>query len=61
MQRTSITAVSFWAGALLPFVYLPLLVTGVDSGTRFSLLVGLLGLNAAALVLGHEYPESRPR
>jgi len=57
----TLTAVSFWFGALLPIVYLPLLFTGVDSGLRFGLLISLLTLNVAALVLGHEYPEGRPR
>lgn len=57
----SLTAVSFWVGTLLPIVYLPLLLTGVDSGPRFALLIALLALNVVALVLGHEYPESRPR
>ena len=57
----SLTAVSFWLGTLLPIVYLPLLLSGVDSGPRFGLLVALLALNVIALILGHEYPESRPR
>lgn len=59
MTRPSLTAISFWAGALLPVVYLPLLVAGVESTGQFSLLVALLALNVAALVLGHDYPESK--
>ncbi|AGB14726.1 hypothetical protein Halru_0074 [Halovivax ruber XH-70] len=54
----SLTAVSFWAGTLLPIVYLPLLLAGVDSGLRFGLLVALLALNVVALVLGHDYPRA---
>ncbi|MFC3959735.1 hypothetical protein [Halovivax cerinus] len=57
----TITTVSFWLGTLLPVVYLPLLVSGIDSGGRFGLLVSLLALNVVALVLGHDYPENRPR
>lgn len=57
----TLTTVSFWFATLLPVVYLPIVLTGVDSSFRFGLLVSLLGLNVAALVLGHEYPESRPR
>lgn len=60
-QTSTLTAISFWVGALLPIVYLPLVLTGVDSGPRFGLLLSLLALNVAALVLGHEYPERRPR
>ncbi|WP_290817900.1 hypothetical protein [Halovivax sp.] len=58
---STITAVAFWLAALLPLVYLPVLLVGLDSAARFTLFVGLLGLNAVALVLGHDYPESRNR
>lgn len=57
--RRTVTAAGFWAGALLPFVYLPVFVVGVDSLTEFGLFVGLLALNAVALVIGHDYPGSR--
>ena len=56
-----ITTVSFWFAALLPIVYLPILLVGVDSTSRFGLLVALLVLNVIALVLGHDYPaQSQP-
>ncbi|WP_254864597.1 hypothetical protein [Halovivax gelatinilyticus] len=61
MNQSSLTTVSFWAGALLPLVYVPILITGINSTSQFGLLVALLALNVAALVLGHEYPETRPR
>lgn len=59
-ERT-VTAVCFWVAALLPFVYLPVLVSGVDSAARFAVVVGLLALNAVALVVGHDYPTTRSR
>jgi hypothetical protein len=40
----------------LPFLYLPLLVGGLD-GQQTTVFVGLLLANAAALVLGHGYGQ----
>ena len=61
IPHRTVTTVAFWVAALLPAVYLPLLLAGVDSRSRFTLLLALLGLNAVALVLGHDYPETRDR
>lgn len=58
---STVTAIGFWLGALLPFVYLPVFVTGVDTITRLSLFLGLLAINVVALVVGHDYPETRSR
>ncbi|WP_246998690.1 hypothetical protein [Halosolutus gelatinilyticus] len=55
----SLTAVGFWLGTVLPIVYVPMVLVGIDSMTRFSLFVGLLVLHALALVVGHEYDGSR--
>ncbi|WP_255170503.1 hypothetical protein [Natrononativus amylolyticus] len=57
---STVTTIGFWLGALLPFVYLPVFVTGVDTLTRLSLFLGLLAVNVVALVVGHDYPETRP-
>ncbi len=46
--------VAFWAAVALPFLYVPLLVGGLE-GQQLAVFVGLLATNAAALVLGHEY------
>lgn len=56
----SVTVLAFWLATLLPFVYLPVILTGLDSWERLLLVLGLLALNAAALVVGHDYPDSRP-
>jgi len=45
---------SFWAAVALPFLYLPLLVGGLD-GQQITVFVALLLVNAVALVVGHEY------
>lgn len=52
-----VRAVAFWVAALLPIVYLPVLLAGIDSPTRLSVLVGLLALNAVALVVGHDHRQ----
>jgi len=44
----------FWAAVVLPFSYLPLLYGGLSVG-QFALFLGLVALNAAALVLGQEH------
>ena len=49
-----VRAAAFYAAIVLPFVYIPLLVGGVDTG-RLLVVVGLLLANAGALVLGHDY------
>ena len=46
---------AFWAAIALPFLHLPLLVTGLDSRTTLGAFVALLALNVLALVLGHPY------
>lgn len=45
---------AFWAAVALPFLYLPLLVGGLD-GQQTTVFVSLLLANAVALVVGHEY------
>jgi len=47
---------AFWVAVALPFLYLPLLVGGLD-GQQTTVFVGLLLINAVALVLGHEYGQ----
>ncbi|AFZ72256.1 hypothetical protein [Natronobacterium gregoryi] len=55
------TAVGFWVGTLFPLAYLPVFVTGIDSITRFSLLLALVVVHVVALVVGHDYPHSQSR
>ena len=57
----SVTAAGFWLGTLLPVAYVPVILAGVDSIGRLSLLVGLLAVHALALVVGHNYAGSRSR
>lgn len=43
---------AFWLAVTLPFLYLPLLVRGLQ-GEQVTVFVTLLALNLAALVVGH--------
>lgn len=52
---STITGVGFWLGTLLPIVYLPVFLTGIDSIGRLALFVGLVVVNVLALVVGHDY------
>lgn len=54
-----VTAIGFWVGTLLPVLYLPVFVAGVDSVSKLVLVVSLLLLNVFALVVGHDYPGTR--
>ncbi len=47
--------ISFWTAVALPFLYVPLLVTGLDTIGQFQTFLILLMLNFAALLLGHRY------
>lgn len=53
--RRPLEAVGFWAAVALPFLYVPLILTGL--GTRSTQLAAtlLIGLHAVALVVGHRH------
>jgi hypothetical protein len=44
--------VGFWAAVAFPFLYLPLLMGGLEDGET-AVFLGLLVVNALALVAGH--------
>jgi len=50
-----IEAAFFWAAIVLPFLHLPLLVSGLDSQSAVLAFVGLLGLNVVSVVIGHRH------
>lgn len=43
----------FWAAIVLPFLHVPLLLTGLETQTRTVAFVLLLACNAVALLVGH--------
>ena len=48
-------AIAFWSAIALPFLYIPLLIYGLDTGGRVAVFLGLIVLNVIAFVLGHGY------
>jgi len=52
---TPIEVVGFWSAIALPFLYVPLLFAGISSQAELLTFVGLLALNVAALLAGHDH------
>lgn len=50
---TPLHRLAFWAAITLPFLHLPLLVSGLDSETQVLAFVALLACNVLALLVGH--------
>jgi len=50
---TPLEVVSFWSAIALPFLYLPLLLSGISTQGELLTFIGLLALNVAALLAGH--------
>ena len=54
-RLTPLRTIAFWAAIVLPFIYLPLLFTGLSSRPTFEVFVVLLTLNFIALVAGFSH------
>lgn len=52
---TPIEVVGFWSAVALPFLYVPLLLTGISSQAELLTFLGLFALNVAALLAGHDH------
>lgn len=50
-----IEAISFWSAIALPFLYLPLLVSGLDSSPQLTAFLALLVIHAVTIVGGHRH------
>ncbi|MFB6152827.1 MAG: hypothetical protein ABEJ27_01100 [Halodesulfurarchaeum sp.] len=50
-----IEAVGFWAAVGLPFVYLPLVITGLETGSEQLAVALLIAAHAVALYLGRHH------
>ncbi|MFB6103047.1 MAG: hypothetical protein ABEJ73_10835 [Haloplanus sp.] len=48
--------IAFWVAVALPFLYVPLLVGGLD-GQQPTVFAALLLANAVSLVIGHEHGQ----
>jgi len=52
---TPLEMLGFWAAIALPFLYVPLLVTGLGTSAETTTFFALLILNVVALLAGHSY------
>lgn len=60
--RTRLSALSFWAAILLPFLYVPGLFYGPETSGAVAAVLGLIGLHFAALIGGRNYePDQEVR
>ena len=50
-----VRVLSFWVAVALPFLYLPLLLTGLETTTVTTAFLALLAANAVALFVGHPH------
>jgi hypothetical protein len=58
LLRRQVQAAGFWVAVAMPFLHVPLLLSGLDTATDTWLFVALISLNLLALVIGHGYrPE----
>lgn len=55
MVGSHLRTAAFWSAVSLPFLHIPLLLSGLDTMAQTSAFLVLLVLNAAMLVLGHGY------
>lgn len=54
---TPIEMVGFWTAVALPFLYVPLLLAGLNTPAETITFAALLVLNVIALFVGHSYKQ----
>ena len=52
---SAVRGFAFWTAVALPFLYLPLLLTGLNTGATRVAFVALVVCNAVALLVGHSH------
>lgn len=52
---SAVRGIAFWTAIVLPFLYLPLLITGLNSGATRIAFVALVVCNAVTLLIGHAH------
>jgi hypothetical protein len=51
--RKPVRFLGFWSAVALPFLHIPLLLTGLDGSAETGAFLALFALNVVALVVGH--------
>jgi hypothetical protein len=52
-----VRVLGFWSAVALPFLHIPLLLTGLDSGAETFAFLALFAMNVLALVVGHSHGD----
>lgn len=52
---SGVARLAFWAGVVLPFLYVPYVVTGPETPVEWGVAALLLAGHALALLLGHSH------
>lgn len=52
---TPLRAIAFWTAIALPFLYVPLLASGLESGSLRMAFALLVVANVITLIVGHPY------
>jgi len=53
--KTGVTTVAFWTAIVLPFLHLPLLLTGLQNASVQLAFVALVALNIVTVLLGQPH------
>lgn len=56
--KTGITSVAFWTAIILPFLHVPLLLSGLQRSSVQLAFVTLVALNVVAVLLGQPHRRS---
>ncbi|SIR23782.1 hypothetical protein SAMN05421858_1944 [Haladaptatus litoreus] len=54
---TPIQRIGFWTAVALPFLYMPLLATGLNTPGQLQTFLILVAINMTALLIGHRHRE----
>lgn len=57
--REAVTAAAFWVAIPLPFLYVPVLFSGLEKQSEYLAFTALLVAHVAALSLGHPYATNQ--
>jgi hypothetical protein len=52
---TPVRAIGFWSAIALPFLYVPLVATGLETRAELTVFLALLAANVVAIALGHSH------
>ena len=52
---TPLRLVGFWSAIALPFLYVPLVATGLETSQELTVFLALLAANVLAVAVGHSY------